>query len=84
MQFQYAVLSPHVIPTTIYLINRICRLTRCHFLPNRLHLLGKDLPVLRIDDGLDRRTEHLHVVLAQGPCCIQLNATVQSSLTTEV
>ena len=48
-----------------------------------LHRLLKALAILRLLDGIERRTEELHTVLRQDPLLCKLNGKVQSRLSAE-
>ena len=51
--------------------------------PDLVQPLDKELPVLGVYDGLDRRSEHLHPVFFQHSRLVQLDAAVERSLTSE-
>lgn len=65
------------------LLHRQRRLTGRHMLIDLLHLLHKDLPVLRHLDGGHRRAQNLNLVLLQDTLLGQLHAAVQSCLSAE-
>ena len=52
-------------------------------LPEFLHRLLKALAILRLLDGIKRRTEELHTVLRQDPLLRKLNGKVQPRLSAE-
>ena len=50
---------------------------------NLVEFLHEELAVLRVDDGLHRRTQHLDAILLEHAALIQFHATVQCRLTTK-
>ena len=50
---------------------------------NLIETLHEEFAVFGVDDSLNRRTEHLHVVFLQYTTLIELNTTVQGSLSAE-
>ena len=66
-----------------HLFGRVGGLARRHSLPDLRHLVRKHLPVLRTLNGRDRRAQHVNFVLSQHAAPTQLDAAVQSRLTSE-
>ena len=50
---------------------------------NLIETLHKEFAVFGVDDGLDRRTEHLHVVFLEHATLVELNSAVQCRLSAE-
>ena len=68
-------------PTSILGILHRLALDRLH--ANLIQLMHEELAILRVHDGLHRRTQHLDVVFLQSSSLVERHTTVQRRLSTE-